>query len=168
MFGKGDWIVHNHYGVGQVKGVDVKILGGIKKKYYKVITDNSIFWVPIDSIEVEHIRPVVSQTRAKKALSLVRRAPKDLDENHKTRVRQIMEIISDGAFQDKARLIRDLSARKLLKKRLNTKEQEVLDRAKKHFVREYAVATKTKPGEVLDILERALERSASKVHLEET
>ena len=48
-FGKGDWLVHNFYGVGQISGVETKILGDIKTKYYKVKTSSSTYFVPVKS-----------------------------------------------------------------------------------------------------------------------
>ena len=37
----GDWIVHLHHGVGQVKGIESKLIGGNKNKYVKVDTSSS-------------------------------------------------------------------------------------------------------------------------------
>ena len=55
----GDWIVHTHRGVGQVKSIEKKKLGDVSKQYFKIRTHNSIYWIPVDRSKSDHIRPVI-------------------------------------------------------------------------------------------------------------
>jgi len=47
---KGDWIVHARYGVGQVKGMEKKLIEGEKKLFYKVKTFNGASKVACDRV----------------------------------------------------------------------------------------------------------------------
>ena len=57
-FSKGEWIVHHYYGVGQVKGIEKKVLDGSKVAYYRVKTRNSQYWVPVESEDNSRLRPL--------------------------------------------------------------------------------------------------------------
>ena len=59
-FSKGQWIVHHYYGVGQVKGIEKKVLDGQEWSYYKVKTRNSQYWIPVQSEDNSRLRPLSS------------------------------------------------------------------------------------------------------------
>ena len=44
--GKGDWIVHSYYGIGQIRNVETKLIDKKKVRYYKVKAKNSTFLFP--------------------------------------------------------------------------------------------------------------------------
>ena len=46
---KGDWIVHQRYGVGEVRAIDKKKLAGKERKYFRVKTQKgATYWLPIN------------------------------------------------------------------------------------------------------------------------
>lgn len=55
---KGDRIVHQRYGVGEVVGVDTRTISGEPTKYYRVKTTDSLVWLAVDDIGSQPIRPV--------------------------------------------------------------------------------------------------------------
>ena len=109
---KGDWIVHAHYGVGQVKQKEKKILEGDKKTFFRVKTFNGIYWLRVNNTAAPRIRRIASDYQIKKALSLICKPPVELPKDHKQRGKQINEALNDGSLYTMAEIIRDLHGRK--------------------------------------------------------
>jgi RNA polymerase-interacting CarD/CdnL/TRCF family regulator len=158
LYGIGDWIVHNRYGVGQIKSIDRKQLQGNECKYFKVKTFNAVYWLPTDKTDVNHIRPVSSNSTFQKALVVIRRHPKDLDDDYRKRASCISEVLSNGALIKLARLIRDLNGRQRIKK-LNLNEEETLNRLKTRFIDEWVVSSGIDRDKADNKLNDALQKS---------
>lgn len=129
-YSKGDWIVHTHYGVGQVRGIEKKVLEGEKKLFFRVKTFDSVYWLSVVKTDVEYIRPITSEYQLKKALTIIRRPPKELPKDHNQRGKAIVEALKDPALYPKARMIRDLNGRQQ-ESRLNFTEEDALAKMKK-------------------------------------
>ena len=82
-FSKGAWIVHTYHGVGQIKGKEKIILEGEKKSFFKVKTFYGVYWLTVKNIDCNRIRPLASQYQISRALTLTRKAPKELPNDHK-------------------------------------------------------------------------------------
>ena len=104
-FSKGDWIVHARYGVGQVKGIEKKELEGEKKLFFKVKTFDGIYWLSVVRTDVEYIRPITSEYQIRRALTIIRKPPKKLPENHTKRNKLITETLKASSLYPKARMI---------------------------------------------------------------
>lgn len=160
---KGAWVVHAYHGVGQIKGVDKRTLEGETKKYYRIETAESAYWLPIEQADdVEHIRPLASKSTFSRALSTIRKKPEELNEDHKKRAREISDRLGEGTVVSLARLIRDLHGKKYTD-RLNLNEENTFERVKKQFVLEWAVAAELKAQDAVSKLEQALEISVEKL-----
>ena len=59
-FVKGDWIVHALYGVGRVYGREIKILEGEENEYLRIKTNDSYYWLLIENMNADYIRPLAS------------------------------------------------------------------------------------------------------------
>jgi len=70
-----DWVVHLYYGVGQIKEIDVKPLNGEEVQCYRVKTENSTFWVPVDQADNPRLRPIASQEKVKQVIEVFKDAP---------------------------------------------------------------------------------------------
>ena len=166
VYSKGDWIVHANYGVGQVKGKDNKSLEGVKKTFLKVKTFNSIYWLPVTGLNVDHIRPLASKYQINRALTLIRKAPKEMDKDHKQRTKAISEAFADVSLYTKARMIRDLNARRITV-HLNQSEVDAFDKMKKQLLNEWSVISEADMDELEEKLDKALQKSASKIVFED-
>jgi RNA polymerase-interacting CarD/CdnL/TRCF family regulator len=124
----GDWMVHHKYGVGQVKKVEKKRLNRTKALYYKVQSNDSTFWVPVEKADSNHIRPLTSVSGLKKALRLLKKAPHEMDSNHKKRASRINQIWAEGRLSPICQMVRDLSAKEREKSLSSTEK-----RAKKGY-----------------------------------
>ena len=140
QFSKGDWIVHLHYGVGQVKAVERKQIGKKKSSYYRAETSNSTFWVPVEFPDSERVRPVASKYKMRKAIGILKDSPVALADDHNDRKRQINEALSQISIDAGAKLLRDLSARQASFK-LNPTEEKALDQFTNNFILEWSVST---------------------------
>jgi RNA polymerase-interacting CarD/CdnL/TRCF family regulator len=158
LYTKGDWIVHARYGVGQVKGMEKKLVEGEKKLYYKVKTFNGAYWLSVMRADAEYIRPVTSEYKIRRALTRIRKPPKPLPENHIQRNRAISEALKNNSLYPKAHMIRDLHG-KQVESRLNFKEEDALLKLKEQFVNEWSVISNKERAELEDKLEKALATS---------
>ena len=156
LYGDGEWIVHAHYGVGQIKGVEVKAISGEETRYFKVKTRDSIFWVPVDQIDSELLRPVSAPEDIQKAIATLRKAPQEMSSNYKTRQSRIQRVRQRNTPRAIARLIRDLRARKREKGILNSTERSAFRTLKKRLVHEWAVVADAETDDVASKLDDLL------------
>ncbi len=138
QFSKGDWIVHLHHGVGQVRGVVRRRIGGEKTPYYRVRTRDSVLFVPVNEIDGERLRPLASQREFKRAQKILKQPAEEMSDDHTERKRLIREVKADGSLESIARLVRNLTARRIAKK-LNNTEERALRQLKRRLVREWSV-----------------------------
>ena len=162
VYSKGDWIVHAHYGVGQVRGIEKKELDGEKKVFFRVKTFDSVYWLSVVRTDVEYIRPITSEHQIKRALTMIRKPPEKLPENHTQRNKLVTEAVKDPSIYSKARMIRDLNG-KLRESKLNFTEEDAFLKMKKQLLNEWSVVEDMDRAVLEDKLEKALETSLEKL-----
>ena len=161
-YSKGDWIVHAHYGVGQVRGIEKKELDGEKKVFFRVKTFDGVYWLSVVRTDVEYIRPINSEHQIQRALTLIRKPPKQLPENHTKRNKLIIEAVKDPSLYSKARMIRDLNG-KQQESKLNFTEEDAFLKMKKQLINEWSVVKDMDRKVLEEKLEKALETSLEKL-----
>jgi len=158
----GDWIVHANYGVGKITGTERKTLDGQEYKYWIVEALNCKYWLPVNKADVDHVRPLSTRDHFESALKLIKKRPDKLAKDYKARARQIADRLSSCSLIEQARLIRDLSGRRIRKKS-NVSDDDVFYRIQKRFIDEWVIATKIDRIEAEHQLEAALHSSAKKI-----
>jgi RNA polymerase-interacting CarD/CdnL/TRCF family regulator len=156
-YSEGDWIVHSHYGVGQIEGVEVKSISGDDTRYFRITTTDSTFWVPVDQMNSEVLRPLSTPEEIQLAIGELQRPAKEMSPNSKVRQSQIQSVRilnTPGAI---AQLIRDLRARKRDKGVLYSSERSAFDTLKQRLVQEWAIVTDAKTEEVASELDKLLD-----------
>ena len=153
---KGDWIVHSYYGIGQIKSVESKLIDEKKVNYFKVKTKNSTFFVPVNNIDNDRIRPISTEYKLKKAKQALISTPQSLPDNHNERKRFIQESSSDRTLDNIAELIRDLAYRKNTNG-LNDFEANTLYNLENLFVGEWAIIKNTSEQEIHAQLEKLIQ-----------
>ena len=78
----GKWVVHNSYGVGQIRGYETKMINGKEVAYYRVETENSTFWVPLDQLDSDRLRPLSTKGEFKQAIKILELPPREMDPDH--------------------------------------------------------------------------------------
>jgi len=150
-FVKGDWIVHAFYGVGRVLGREIKIMEGEENEYLRIKTNDSYYWLLIENMNADYIRPLASLDQINKALSLIRKQPDMLAKDYRIRQKEIARAVKDVALEVKICMIRDLTERKR-EKSLNVSESQTLFKLTTNFLTEWSLVT----GEEIIILEKNL------------
>jgi RNA polymerase-interacting CarD/CdnL/TRCF family regulator len=160
-FSKGDWIVHARYGVGQVKGLEKKQLEGEQRLFFKVKTFDGVYWLSAVGTRVEYIRPITSENQIKRAMTIIRRPPKGLPDNHAERSKRISETLRAPSLYAKARMIRDLNGKQHATK-LNFTEEDAFLILKRQLLNEWSVVQDKDRSILEEKLDHALETSLEK------
>ncbi len=139
QFEVGDWVVHNWYGVGEIKKIEERPIHGEDKQCYKVKTKDAIYWLPVKNSVNDRTRHVVNKSRFKKALSALKSTPEKMAKNYRTRNAKIREVLMEsGSLIKMAALYRDIMGLRE-KKKLNTTEKNAVEKIRERIVREWSI-----------------------------
>ena len=139
-FAPGDWIVHRHYGIGQVKAIEAKAIGEQETTYYKIDAHNhSTIWAPVTS-EEELLRPVATQEEFAEVLQVLQRPSRKMNARFQTRVARIRKVSREGNPVMLARTVRDLWARRSRRGQLSNTEESAWRRLTDRLVAEWTVS----------------------------
>lgn len=138
LYSVGDWIVHNRYGIGQIKAIQKIPIHGEEKQTFRVKTKDAEYWVPLENADNPRIRRVVTKQKLRRAMRILRGKPEKMAKNYKVRHAKIKKVFQNGSIYKMARLLRDLLNLKNDKK-LNNTEYDAVQKLIGRFEREYAV-----------------------------
>ncbi len=161
-FSTHDWVVHLHYGVGQITAIEVKPVDGQDTECYKVKTKNSTYWFPTNEDDNPRIRPVVSNEIIPKVIYHLRRKAGSLDPDRKYWKKKIGEVKSSGDIISISKLTRDLSSIQAIRG-LNESERKALEFFKERLLREWASSTHEDVEKIRPLLQEHLKVSKSKI-----
>ena len=160
-----DWVVHTHYGVGQIKKIEVKPIHGEDTKCFKVKTKDSTFWFPTTDDDNPRIRPVASKEIIHKVVKNLRRKATKLDTNRSYWKKRIDEVYSNGDLLSTSILIRDLSAQQV-RRTLNQTEEDTLEHFKERLIREWASITQEEVENLRTNLQAFIQESQAKINVD--
>ena len=149
----GDWIVHAHHGVGQIKAAEDMSMSGTETTYYRIDMINSTIWIPVDQMDDGQLRPISDSSEFTEALEFLSGEPNELDQNINIRNNQIKEIINENTPSGTAQLVRDLWAREHNKGNLNESERRAYRMLTDRLVQEWSLCMEIdieKAREMLD------------------
>jgi len=138
IYSVGDWIVHNYYGVGQIKKIEERPIHGEKVRTFRVRTKDSVYWVPVLNSDNPRIRRVVDKAKLRRAIRILKSKPQKMNKNYKTRNSRIKKVFLSGSIHKMAKLLRDLLSLRHEKKFNNT-EKDAVEKIQERFIREYAI-----------------------------
>jgi RNA polymerase-interacting CarD/CdnL/TRCF family regulator len=139
MYSLGDMVVHRYYGVGQIDGIERKPINGVDVECFRVKTENGIFWFPTDSLENPRVHPVASRELIQRAIEILQRAPRGLEDDSLQWKERIDDVQTDGDFLAISTLVRDLAALKT-KQKLNRTQDQALNNLEERLLREWAAS----------------------------
>jgi len=157
-YSKGDWVVHTFYGVGRIKGTEIKAISGEKTRYYRIESSDCTYWIPVDEMDTELMRPLSTSTEIEEAIAALKREPKEMSSNHTIRKSRIQRVKLKNSPQATARLIRDLRARQKAKGALNQNERSAFKSLKQQLAEEWAVVSGTKTEKTISTVDHLLQR----------
>jgi RNA polymerase-interacting CarD/CdnL/TRCF family regulator len=140
-YSKGDWIVHAYYGIGKIKGIEVKCISGEESRYYKIQATDSTYWMPVDQIDSEALRPLATSEEMEQAIDVLQDPPKEMSSNQNTRKGRIKRVQLQNKPKSVARLVRDLQARQKEKGTLNQNERTAFSVLKQQLIEEWAIVS---------------------------
>ena len=143
IFSIGDTAVYPAHGVGRIKGVESKEIGGSLQTFYilEILDTGMTIMVPTTNARV--MRHVIERDKIDEVYDILRErnVPQD-NQTWNRRYREYMSKIKTGSLHEIAKVLRDLS---LLKgdKNLSFGERKMLETARSLLVKELAVAVGT-------------------------
>lgn len=155
LFSKGDWIVHVHHGVGQVRQKSSKRIGQHEGEYYQVDLQSSTLWVPVDNVDPATFRTIASEEEFDEAMDLLRRPAREMGSDFSKRKSRIRSVQSEHSFVALARLVRDLWARQQERSLSNT-EESALRQLSERLLSEWSICMQIEVDEAQQMLYRLL------------
>ena len=155
MFIAGDMAVYPAHGVGVIKAVETKTVGGIDQSFYILeILDNSMrIMIPTDSSNNVGLRAIVGEDEVGDILAILSDRTVELGtQTWNRRYRDYMEKIKTGSVHEVAVVLRDLFLLSV-DKDLSYGERKMLDTAKNLLVKELSLAQNNSEDEVSRTIE---------------
>ncbi len=138
-YSDGDWIVHSRFGIGQIKDIEVKNISGEETRYYRIKTTDSIFWMPVDKMDSDLLRPLSSPEEIHLAIATLQEPAEEMSSNYKIRQIRIQDAQTHNTPKATAQIIRDLRAYRRKKDALNSTERSAFRSLKQRLVEEWAI-----------------------------
>ncbi len=150
MFKVGDNAVYPSHGVGVVRGVQIKEVGGSKKYFYilQLHHNGSTILIPTDKVKDVGLRSIISEKEVPKIYKILKAKEEATDaQTWNRRYREYMEKIKTGSIFEIAEVLRDLYRLKF-DKDLSFGERKMLDTAKSLLIKELSLAQRIKEEDV--------------------
>ena len=155
MFSEGDMAVYPAHGVGVIKAVETKTVGGIDQSFYILeILDNSMrIMIPTDTSNNVGLRAIVGKDEVGDILDILSDRSVELGtQTWNRRYRDYMEKIKTGSVHEVAVVLRDLFLLSV-DKDLSYGERKMLDTAKNLLVKELSLAQNNSEDDVSKTIE---------------
>ena len=134
----GDWVVHHAYGIGQIKEVEKKPIGGEQVYCFRVITNaGAEWWFPQNETDNPRIRPVASPEVMQRIQTELQQPVEDLDPDREVWKSRINEVRASDDLIATSQIVRDLTILKT-KRKLNQTESSALSHFTERLLREWS------------------------------
>lgn len=124
MFKVGDKIVYPMHGVGQIDGIEKKVILGKRSEYYMItiISNGMKVMIPVNNAKEIGIRSIIPKKDIKKVLAILSTEAETIEEDWKLRYQNNIDKVKSGSIYEVAGVARDLF------KRGNEKELSIMER----------------------------------------
>lgn len=146
IFKVGDNAVYPSHGVGVVRGVQEKSIGGKKKYFYilQLLENGSTILIPTNKVKDVGLRSIIAKKDVPKIYKILKTKEVAVDnQTWNRRYREYMEKIKTGSVYEIAEVMRDLYRLKS-DKDLSFGERKMLDTAKSLLIKELSLAQQIK------------------------
>jgi len=124
----GDPIIHWAHGLGEIVGIEERILSGEKTLYYIVKIQSLSVFVPANGEVSNRLRVPTPKSDFEKLVKILSGSSESLMEDRFDRKTQLRKALADGKAETTCRVIRDLASF-AKKKPLNDDDQNIMNRA---------------------------------------
>lgn len=130
MLSIGDKAVYPAHGVGIVKRIESRMIGGLKTDFLvlEIISSGARLMVPRASAERAGVRPLASEKDLERAFSTLRETPQMSHSTWNRRFREFHDKLRGGVLAETAEVLRDLTGLRA-DKDLSYGERKILDKA---------------------------------------
>lgn len=159
----GQKVAYPSQGVCTVEQIEKKTVGDASIRFYalRVLSDNSVIFVPLSNIENVGIRPVISAAQYRRLITELAADFEEISSDWKSRSREFMLKLQTGNVFDAADVLKKLTFLSHEKK-LSFREQNLLDKARFLIVSEVTgadlAAEKVIEGKIDKLVEAACEK----------
>lgn len=149
VFNVGDKAVYPAHGVGVIKRIESKKIGGVNQDFYvlQILSSGATLMVPTQGCERAGMRGLVSTKEIKKVYSILKEPGKVSHTTWNRRYREFNEKLSTGSVGSIAEVLRDLSSLRG-DKELSYGEKKMLDKALAMLVAEISAASSRDSADV--------------------
>lgn len=158
-FRVGDSVMHWTYGLGQVVGLEERVLSGKKNLYYVVKIRELTVWVPADGNLVNRLRPPTTPAGFKQLFAILASPGETLPDDRQERKVQLVDQLKDGRAETLCRVIRNLSAYQRVRP-LNDNDQSLMKRTRDALIDEWGFALSILPAQAETELRHLLTSAA--------
>lgn len=157
MFKIGDKILYPMHGAGVIEKIEETEILGEKKAYYvlKISGRDIKIMVPVESSLRIGVRPVASMEEVRAAVAVLEGETTEMSSNWNRRYRENTEKLKNGALDQVAEVVRNLS-RSDRKRKLSAVETKMLINARQILISEFVLAGEMDVEEASDLIERAV------------
>lgn len=155
MFSEGDMAVYPAHGVGVIKAVETKKIGGIDQSFYvfEILDNSTTIMIPTNGSKNVGLRAIVGKNEVANVFDILADRTVVLGtQTWNRRYRDYMEKIKTGSVQEVAVVLRDLFLLSV-DKDLSYGERKMLDTAKNLLVKELSLAQNTEEAAVSKTIE---------------
>jgi RNA polymerase-interacting CarD/CdnL/TRCF family regulator len=142
VFHIGDKVIHWTYGLGEIVGIEEKIIDNSPCNCYVVRLADMTLWIPINDTKQHNLRLPTPPNEFEKLFAILKSPGEKLQGDRIMRKNQLMDQLKDGELESVCRVVRDLTFLKHSAK-LNDQEKSILERAIKSLLTEWSYSLGT-------------------------
>jgi len=157
MFKVGDKIVYPMHGVGEIDGIEKKVILGKKNEYYMItiISNGMKVMIPVNNAKDIGIRGIIPKKDIKKVVAILSTEAETIEEDWKLRYQNNIDKVKSGSIYEVAEVARDLFKRGN-EKELSIMERKLYENAYQLITYEVAMSKSIPIDEAGDIVSGAL------------
>jgi CarD family transcriptional regulator len=157
MFKVGDKIVYPMHGVGQIDGIEKKVILGKRSEYYMItiISNGMKVMIPVNNAKEIGIRSIIPKKDIKKVMAILSTEGEAIEEDWKLRYQNNIDKVKSGSIYEVAGVARDLFKRGS-EKELSIMERKLYENAYQLITYEVAMSKNIAVDEAGNIVSEAL------------
>ena len=156
-FQVGDTVMHWNHGLGQIKGLEERIVSGESQLYYAVQIQDINIWVPADAMLASRLRHPTTAPAFKKLLTILSGPAETLPVDRHERKTLLRTKMASGEAVSVCHVIRDLTSFEG-EKSLNDDDHSTLKRARAMLLGEWEYTLKIPPAQAEKELQELLNK----------
>ncbi len=157
MFNVGDKIVYPMHGVGEIEGIEKKVVLGKRNEYYMItiISNGMKVMIPVSNAKEIGIRSIIPKKDIKKVMAILATEAEAIEEDWKLRYQNNIDKVKSGSIYEVAEVARDLFKRGS-EKELSIMERKLYENAYQLITYEVAMSKSIAIDEAGNIVSEAL------------